>query len=284
MEKLLRLHIYWNSLEGPIPPELGNLSNLQALIAYENRLSRAIPTELGKLTDLQTLWLASNNLVGEIPTSLSNLPLGGHVFIGYNGLWTKDADLRNFLDQKSPDWDLTQTVAPENVGAVDLGLDSVLVTWDSILYTENEGQYDIYRSTTQDGPYYLVGYTSDKSTTELLETVLEPRTYYYVVSTVTEPHSANNQNRVVSEFSVEVSISMLPVWEEKCAGENIEIETVMFIDGQWVTCPATESITLSNSVLVSSGSVLELEAPFIAIDPVFAVEPGATLIVNQVGD
>ena len=202
------------------------------------------------------------------------------MFIDYNGLWAEDADLRNFLDQKSPGWELTQTVAPKNVKVVDLGLDSILVTWDSILYTENDGRYVVYRGTTQDGPYYLAGYTPDKSTVEFLEGALEPRTYYYVVSTVTEPHSANNQNRVVSEFSDEVSIDMLPAWADTCTGENIDIETVMFIDGQSVTCPADDSITLSNSVLVASGATLELEAPSVRIYPVFAVEPGAIFTVN----
>ena len=110
---------------------------------------------------------------------------------------------------------------------------------------------------------------------------MDARTYYYVVSTVTEPHSANIQNRVVSEFSKEVSIAMLPVWKETCTSDNIDIESVMLIDGQWVTCPATESITLGNSVLVSSGAILELEAPSVTIDPVFMVEHGAILSVDR---
>ena len=173
-----------------------------------------------------------------------------------------------------------QTVAPDNVVAVELGLDSVLVTWDSILYTENEGRYEVYRSTTQDGPYYLVGYTSDKSTTELLDAALEPRTYYYVVSTVTEPHSANPLNRVVSEFSDEVSIAMLPVWTGTCTGDNIEIRDVMFASDEWITCSAVEHINVIGPVLVESEGFVEFEAETVAFDLQIMIERGAVVIVN----
>ena len=44
-----------NQLTGAIPPELGDLVNLGALVLSNNQLSGVIPAELGKLTQLQLL-------------------------------------------------------------------------------------------------------------------------------------------------------------------------------------------------------------------------------------
>ena len=62
-----------NELTGAIPPELGNLSALRALYLTANNLSGEIPAELGALPNLQTLWLERNRLTGEIPLELGNL-------------------------------------------------------------------------------------------------------------------------------------------------------------------------------------------------------------------
>lgn len=279
--ELTHLNLSVNQLSESIPSAIGSLLSLETLELYANQLTGAIPSELGNLTNLQTLWLTGNNLVGEIPTTLSNLPLGGNVAIDFNGLWTEDTNLKDFLDPKSPGWNLTQTIAPKNVNAVESAPESIRVTWDSILYTQNEGRYEVHRGTLQGGPYDFVGDTPDKSTTEFSEADLQLRTYYYVITTVTDPHPANIQNQVVSEFSQEASVDMLPVWTETCTDDNIDIETVMFEDEQSFICPADESITLGNSVLVASGANLELEAPFVRINPVFMVEPGASFRVKS---
>ena len=54
-------------MSGEIPPELGNLANLQELFLYGNQLSGEIPPELGNLANLQELFLYGNQLSGEIP-------------------------------------------------------------------------------------------------------------------------------------------------------------------------------------------------------------------------
>ena len=51
-----------NALTGPIPPELGQLTKLKELDLYCNRLSGPIPPELGQLTKLRTLNLYRNRL------------------------------------------------------------------------------------------------------------------------------------------------------------------------------------------------------------------------------
>jgi len=67
------LFLYDNYLSGSIPPELGQLTNLELLFLYDNYLSGSIPSELGQLTKLVFLHLHSNQLSGSIPPELGQL-------------------------------------------------------------------------------------------------------------------------------------------------------------------------------------------------------------------
>ena len=63
----------YNNLTGPIPPELGNLAKLTVLNLHRNDLTGPIPPELGNLANLMGLDLRYNNLIGQIPPELGNL-------------------------------------------------------------------------------------------------------------------------------------------------------------------------------------------------------------------
>ena len=73
LSNLQRLTLYWNRLSGPIPPELGQLDNLRSLSLSQNRLQGRIPPELGSPRELQRLSLGSNLLTGPVPPELGNL-------------------------------------------------------------------------------------------------------------------------------------------------------------------------------------------------------------------
>ena len=75
-----------NNLTGAIPPQLGNLANLEVLALQSNSLSDPVPSELGKLANLRTLYLNNNNLTGEIPPELSNLADLQYLVLGDNRL------------------------------------------------------------------------------------------------------------------------------------------------------------------------------------------------------
>ena len=70
---LTHLRLWSNQLTGEIPPELANLANLEQFAAGGNRLSGNIPEELGSLSSLKYLNLNNNRLTGEIPMELGNL-------------------------------------------------------------------------------------------------------------------------------------------------------------------------------------------------------------------
>jgi uncharacterized delta-60 repeat protein/uncharacterized repeat protein (TIGR01451 family) len=80
------LYMYLNQLEGSIPPEIGNLVNLEKLNLGGGQLSGSIPPELGGLINLQSLKLLNNQLSGSIPLQLGTLPNLDYLDLGRNQL------------------------------------------------------------------------------------------------------------------------------------------------------------------------------------------------------
>ena len=60
VSSVVQLDFLGNQLSGSIPPELGNLTNLERLSLGINQLSGSIPPELGKLANLWQLDLSNN--------------------------------------------------------------------------------------------------------------------------------------------------------------------------------------------------------------------------------
>ncbi|MBO1348618.1 MAG: putative Ig domain-containing protein [Hormoscilla sp. GUM202] len=73
LSNLQILELYDNSLNGTLPSELGDLSNLQYLHLYDNSLSGTLPSELGTLANLTRLSLNNNDLSGPLPSGLGEL-------------------------------------------------------------------------------------------------------------------------------------------------------------------------------------------------------------------
>jgi len=57
---------------GPLPPRIGQLARLESLDLSGNELSGSIPPEVGGLTSLTELHLGENRLAGSIPPQLAN--------------------------------------------------------------------------------------------------------------------------------------------------------------------------------------------------------------------
>ena len=67
------LDLNQNQLIGAIPDALPNIPNLQSLNLSWNALNGTIPGELGNLSNLQDLNLSANQFTGEIPGELGKL-------------------------------------------------------------------------------------------------------------------------------------------------------------------------------------------------------------------
>ena len=102
-----------NHLNGSLPSELGNLSNLSSLYLYDNQLRGCIPVSLGNCYELLYLRIDDNELSGEIPLELMNLTNleNNSSDFRYNHLYSTNTDLTNFLNQKQDggDWETSQT-------------------------------------------------------------------------------------------------------------------------------------------------------------------------------
>jgi len=73
LEHLQVLELSFNKLYGAIPTQLGNLKNLKILAFNANGLNGTIPASLGNLTNLTQLHLSSNYLSGELPETIADL-------------------------------------------------------------------------------------------------------------------------------------------------------------------------------------------------------------------
>ena len=71
--RVTRLSLSSNRLAGPIPGELGNLSNLDGLSLAGNQLTGPIPGELSSLSNLTILYLSGNRLTGCVPDALQDV-------------------------------------------------------------------------------------------------------------------------------------------------------------------------------------------------------------------
>ncbi|MGD2092317.1 MAG: SBBP repeat-containing protein, partial [Candidatus Aminicenantes bacterium] len=207
------LNLNDNQLTGSIPTELGNISSLSYLHLDDNRLAGNIPAEIGNLTGLNSLRLNGNQLSGSIPGTLSNLTnlFTSYLDLSWNGLYTNDTNLRDFLNTKQygGDWEITQTIAPTGLSTSEETHNSVKVSWTPIQYQGDSGEYRVYYTTTSGSDYTLAGNTADKTVDNYTVTALEANTtYYFVVETVTNQHF-NNQNTVTSEYSIEISTTTL---------------------------------------------------------------------------
>ena len=71
----------YNTLEGPLPSSLGNLSDLRLLFLHQDTvyfgrggITGQLPPELGNLNNLQQLHISNQQLEGEIPPGIGQLP------------------------------------------------------------------------------------------------------------------------------------------------------------------------------------------------------------------
>lgn len=207
LAELTKLYLSNNHFTGTIPSELFNSVELQAIYLDRNQLDGTIPGQLVNLTALTTLKLDKNALDGEIPSGIATLGTLVDLDLAYNKLWTSAPEVIAFLDARNPVWSQTQTRAPTQVQPTALSYSVVRLSWTPIPYTADGGYYQVSLATQKGGPYTIRGVTPDKTASQYLVGGLTPETtYFFVVRTSTSAHG-DQQNRLWSEYSQEVSVT-----------------------------------------------------------------------------
>ena len=135
--RVTRLFLNDNNLQGTIPTELAQLSNLTGLNLRYNPLTGTVPTELAQLTKLTRLDLDGNQLTGTIPVELTQLTRLKYLSLASNQLTgtipTELARLTNLTDLSLGDNQLTGTIPTElaqltKFTSLDLGLNQLTGT------------------------------------------------------------------------------------------------------------------------------------------------------------
>lgn len=78
------LDLAFNSLSGPLPPELGNLQNVLSFSVENNQLTGPIPAWLSNWKNVSALLLSNNLFTGSIPPELGNCQTLHHLAVDNN--------------------------------------------------------------------------------------------------------------------------------------------------------------------------------------------------------
>ncbi len=234
-ERVTALALSENNLSGgPLPAQIGGMSELTSLDLGGNLITGTIPTELSMLAQAINIRLDKNSFSGEIPSSLSDLApsllflylngnmlggtvpealcdlkpiaeLTGNIYLEYNKL-----NIHDSAACLGTSWHNTQTAPPEptilNPGTV-AGSGTLEVSWETIPFATLDGFYEV-RMGTASGTYDedLTRQTLDKMATSVNYTGLDTNeTYYVVVRTQSPADPAHNPNVLFSEPSGEIS-------------------------------------------------------------------------------
>jgi Leucine-rich repeat (LRR) protein len=240
------LYLHNNQFSGSIPPVLGSLTGLRTLDLSQNHFSGQIPIEFIYLGNLELLYLSGNMLSGPILSELVNLPdlgfvdagLGAYISkVDHNALFTDDPAIADFMQDKFGGWYRTQTIPPENIQvalldqlppaeqapgeAASPGSNRVRITWDPIVYQEEDGGYEICLKGSVEGPCLPgTGITADKAEPSLVVSNLRPDTEYFIdLVTKTYPVPYHNPNTVISaktdNFDITTggtAVTAFPLW------------------------------------------------------------------------
>jgi len=151
LTNLKYLFLYGNHFSGEIPPEIWNLENLSHLYLYDNDLSGPIPSDIQNLTSLTHLFLQNNQFNGELPSELNAL-------IDLEYLYLNDNHFSGYMDSD----------------ICDLGID-----WSNSLYYDLSNNYfcEPYPS-CMDGQIGYQDTTNCASALSVIEAIPEKFTLY----------------------------------------------------------------------------------------------------------
>ena len=138
LTSLETLDIKRNKMEGPIPPEIGNLSKLEVLDLAGAGFSGPVPSELGNLVNLRRLRLNANSLDGRMPTTM--LDISGLIDL----LWGGRGSLCVFATKRFLAWlaPIERTSGPVCGGEEAFVLDTLYSATNGQSWTSSRGWFD----------------------------------------------------------------------------------------------------------------------------------------------
>lgn len=84
LTELIRLYMDDNAIAGGLPASIGTMDELDQIDLANNVLDQAIPVQIGNLTGLTDLDLSNNIIPGTIPTTVGNMDSLEFLFLGDN--------------------------------------------------------------------------------------------------------------------------------------------------------------------------------------------------------
>jgi len=212
-----------NHFESTFPASLAQKTQILRINVQDTHLGGQLPQWESFDYALYSLNLSANRFIGKIPETivrLTNLS-AGNLDLRWNALYAETQAVKNFIDQKhiGQNWEITQTIAPDNLTATVLSGTSVRLNWTPIQSDTITGAYEIFYDFASDGSFRKMAETSDKTVASYTLTNLNSSsTYCFQVRTRTDPH-ANNRNIVYSDFSSAISLTTQSIIETS-AGKN----------------------------------------------------------------
>ncbi|XP_031131952.1 receptor like protein 21-like [Ipomoea triloba] len=91
------LDLSFNNFTGPIPQEIGLLSDIHSLNLSHNQFTGSIPTTFSNLKQIECLDLSHNRLNGQIPQDLIELNFLSKFSVAFNNLSGRIPDKKQFL-------------------------------------------------------------------------------------------------------------------------------------------------------------------------------------------
>ena len=178
---LVRLDLAENSLSGPLPDALYDLTTLEYLYLFDNQLTGTLSERLSQLVSLKHLFLGDNDLSGPLPQGLGSPGSGGanvrplswislyrnnfsgsipanmnlrslfYLDLGYNDLtggipldWTESRDIPNALRHLYLNNNrLSGTLPFDLIATIGNGRLEMLILHDNLFQGEIPGQYSV---------------------------------------------------------------------------------------------------------------------------------------------